>query len=306
MRDMEFWLITTDHLEDRLLFKGPKDFRVGMNYVAVQANRAGVIVLAFILMSNHVHFVVYGTREQVEQFITGFKGAYSRYLWVKYGIHEVLRRNDVDYRKVPNRDEALEWAVAYVQMNAVAAKICSHPSEYPWGTGSTFFQVPVGESVERLANDRRVPLQKHDRYLETLSARERYRLLHTKLALPGKWVISEDGIIRPESYVDKDWVETLYRTPSRMNYFLRNSSKAKQRLSKKDENLPAFRDQVIRAAIPDLCRSLFGKESVEELTENQLVELMRQVRFRFASNVNQIARVTGMSYERAAELLDRE
>ena len=90
-----------------------------------------------------------------------------------------------------------------------------------------------------------------------------------------------------------------------MNYFLRNSSKAKIRLAMGEESRPSFRDQTILAVLPDLCQSLFGKQSVNELSENQLVELMRQIRFRFSSNVNQIARVTGVTYERAAALLDR-
>ncbi|MBQ9476263.1 MAG: hypothetical protein IJU63_00565 [Bacteroidales bacterium] len=35
MRKLEYWLISTEHLNDRLLFKDTEDFRVGMNFVAV-------------------------------------------------------------------------------------------------------------------------------------------------------------------------------------------------------------------------------------------------------------------------------
>lgn len=97
----------------------------------------------------------------------------------------------------------------------------------------------------------------------------------------------------------------MYRTPKRMNYFLQSSSKARLRLEAAEENQPSFRDQVILSVLPDLCQSLFRKRSVEDLEEEQLVELMRQLRFRFSTNVNQIARVTGISYEHAAKLLDR-
>ena len=70
MVDMkEIWLVTTDHLEKELWFRDDEDFKVGMNFVAIQAVCCPeVIVLAFILMSNHVHFVVVGTREEVEAF----------------------------------------------------------------------------------------------------------------------------------------------------------------------------------------------------------------------------------------------
>lgn len=73
----------------------------------------------------------------------------------------------------------------------------------------------------------------------------------------------------------------------------------------KESDLPAFRDQVILAAVPDLCQSLFRKRSVEELTEDQMLELLRQLRFRFSAGANQLARVTGLSYDAAAKYLDR-
>ena len=43
-----------------------------MNFVAIQAACSPeVVVLAFILMSNHVHFVVAGAREEVDGATTG-------------------------------------------------------------------------------------------------------------------------------------------------------------------------------------------------------------------------------------------
>jgi REP element-mobilizing transposase RayT len=297
MRNLKYWLVTTAHLEDLLLFRDAEDFRVAMSYVAVQAFKTGVFVLAFILMSNHLHFVLAGSREQVEAFVNGFKAMYSRYYWDKYGVQELLRRNQVDFSEIDTVDDALERAIAYVQMNCVAANICSWPSDYPWGTGACFFTRPEAGMVDTGGARRGQPLA-------ALSARERYRLLHTKAELPGEWMLYE-GYISPASYVPVKWVEKLFQTPKRMNFFLRNSSKAKVLLEAGEKRLPSFRDQVIVSALPDLCRSLFRKGTLAELEEEQLVELMRQLRFRFAANVNQIARVTGVSYERAAMLLDR-
>jgi hypothetical protein len=89
-----------------------------------------------------------------------------------------------------------------------------------------------------------------------------------------------------------------------MNYYITNSSKAKRRLAAGDDSLPSFRDQSILAAIPDLCRSLFGKRHFSELNDSEKAEFLRQIRYRFSSNVHQIARVTGLSYGEASRLLD--
>lgn len=292
-------MITTEHLEDRLLFKDAEDFRVGMNYVAVLSYKCQVAVLAFILMSNHLHFVLQSNSEQARRFITAYKQLYSRYLQTKYRSREYLRGNGVDIRLIPSDNEALEKALAYVQMNCVAANICGSSRDYLWGTGACFFNgsqagLPMPES-----------LGIRGRILASLSAREQRRFIHSNVVLPDEWVLGEDGYILPSSYVRKDLVENVFGSPRRMNYFLQNSSRAKLRLETGEQILPAFKDQVIVAALLDLCRSLFRKQQVNELSEGQLVELMRQIRYRFSANVNQIARVVGVSYEDAAKLLDR-
>lgn len=285
----KLWLVTTDHLEEDLWFRDDEDFRVGMNLVAVQAACCpDVVVLAFILMSNHVHFVLSGSRWEVESFVQQFKHRYSIYYSRRWGIREFLRLNGVDFKEIPYEDEAPERAIAYVQMNCVAANICGHPSQYPYGTGDVFFNQKKVVGVR----------------LGDLSARARERLLHTNCeTLPPDWRLSPEGFILPQEYVDVRAVEELFRSPKRMNYFLASSSKARKRLES-EEHLPAFRDQIILVARPDLCRSLFGKESFQELLPGERTEFMRQIRFRFSADINQIARVCGLSYAEAARVID--
>ena len=286
----KLWLITTDHLEVGLWFRDDEDFKVGMNFVAIQAYVSPVVVLSFILMSNHVHFVLAAElKKNADAFIESFKHRYSLYLRHKYGIKEFLRGNGVKVDLIQTVDEGAEKAVAYVQMNCVAANICSHPSQYPWGTGNLFFNPskPVG------------------RRLGSFSKRVLKRLIHSDIdSLPEDWVVGVEGYILPQNYVDVTFVETCFRTPRRMNWFLTNSSKAKKRLEASDDHLPAFRDQVILAAIPDLCQSLFGKKTFSELSRDEQIEFIRQFRFRFSANVNQIARVCGLTYEQVARMMD--
>lgn len=286
---MVFWLATTDHLTDRIWFRDDDDFKMGMNLVAILAVALQVEVVSFILMSNHVHFVLCCSREQAERFMDEFKRRYSQYMNHKYKTKELLRRVHVDIRPISEMDESMEWAIAYVQMNPVAAKICLHPTGYRWGTGNTFFK-------EKPAKGRQ---------LGSFSGRARKRLLHSNEELPDDYLVGEDGYILPESYVKVELVETVYRTPSRMDFFLRNSSKAKLRLDTSDKAIPAFRDQLIQSAVPDLCTTLFRKYTVEELTEDEQSELLKQLRYRFSSNVNQLARVTGLSYKAVTDLLNR-
>ena len=286
----KIYLLTTDHLEDGLWFRDEEDFKVAMNYIAIQAfSWPEVIVFAFILMSNHVHFVLQGEERDVIGFINKFKQRYALYYHHKYGVVEFLRRNSVHFKEIPLADEALEMAIAYVQMNAVAANICDRPDHYPWGTGSVFFNLNPPAGMRTGSH----------------SGRRIRDMLHTRFVrFPDNWIISEAGYILPMSYVAVKTVEGVFKTPKRMNYFLRTSSKARKIIENGDSALPAFRDQIILQALPDLCRSLFHQNGFEYLSQDERVELVRQIRYRFSADSKQIARVCGLTYAAAVRLLD--
>ena len=285
---MKCWLVTTDHLTDRIWFKDEEDFRAGMNLVAVLTFTLSVEMLAFTLMSNHVHFVMECSYEKARLFADGFKKRYSQYIFNKDGTRELLRRNRVDIQAIDVMDESLERAIAYVQMNGVAANICLSPTEYPWGTGNAFFRVKAARSYS----------------IGTLSRRASRALLHSTVRLPSTFLVGEDGYILPESYVNVERVEKLFKTARRMQFFLQNSSKAKRKLEASD-NAPSFRDQLVQAAVQDLCRTLFRKQKLEDLSQEEQTELLKQLRYRFSAEANQLARATGLSYETVAHLLDK-
>ena len=285
---MEFWFVTTDHLTKKIWFRDEEDFKMGMNLVAVLAVALDVDVLSFILMSNHVHFVLCCSEAKAHQFIKEFKKRHSQYMNKKYGVKELLRRVHVQIDPVSGADKSLEWVIAYTNMNSVAAGICLAPTGYPWGTGDTFFKAKPAKG----------------RRIGTYSDRARVALLHSTQPMPPHLLVGDDGYILPDSYVDVEKVQNLYHTPKRMNYFLVNSSKAKRRLDAKD-NAPNFRDQVILPAIGDLCQSLFQKSSLEALIQDELAELLKQLRYRFSSHANQLARVTGIPYQKVVDLLDK-
>ena len=70
MRIKNHYLVTTAHLESGLWFVQEEDYPIGMNYVAIQAFCSNISIEAFILMSNHVHFILYGKNSSVNDFIS--------------------------------------------------------------------------------------------------------------------------------------------------------------------------------------------------------------------------------------------
>lgn len=281
---INFWLVTTGHLSDRIWFRDEEDFKAAMNIIALLSCMPEVQIISFILMSNHVHFILGCSKDDAGVFITRFKKMYSQYYSKKYGICALLYRNRIDIKPLSVEDESLERGIAYVLMNSVAANICINSTSYPWGTGNTFFRVGTSHATR----------------IGTLSGRARERIMHSKRPVPDDYVLDPGGFIDPVSYVPFKFVESVFRTPRRMNWFLQNSSKARRL-----REAPAFNDQFIASAVQNLLVSLFRQTDLSRLSKDQCAELFRQIRFRFSSDPGQIARVCKIPYGTVCALLEK-
>jgi len=293
---MKMFLVTAGRHLGEVWFRNDEDFRVGMNCIAIIAFTCRVKVLAFVLMSNHIHIIICcEDQEKAKAFADAFKKRYSYYLRIKYGKKEFLRRSMCDIREIKNENESPERAIAYVQMNPVAANICSSPVMYPWGTGASFFN----------------PEKPDGRQLKDFSIREQSRILRSNILLPPKLIITDKLFAAPESYIDIQLVESIFHTAKRFNYFLENSSKIKNQIKDHNCSIPSFSDQAVLAAIPDLYRSLFSekypgfsKETESSLSINQKILFIKQLKFRFSSDTGQLSRVTGWTESEIANLIN--
>ena len=287
---MKYYFLSSSHLEDRIWFRDDEDFKSGMNFVPIAALRCHVFVIAFVLMSNHVHFVLMGDEHQMKEFYSMFKLLYSKYMRRKYGTSRFLRENALDCREISSLREGLECVIAYVLMNPVVANICLAAEGYPWGSGCCYFS-------SRRTSGRKV---------SELSVRERSRVLHSILPAGEDCILGEDGYILPESYVCWSKVEALYRTPNRMSFFLRNSSKARRILEERKAMLPSFKDQSLVLFAKDICLSLFRKSEIIELEEAELQRLVYELSRRSSSDVGQLARVLGLRPRDVSAMLSKE
>ena len=57
----KFYHVCTKGLEDDVIFRKDTDYVAGMNFVPISLLGLAIKILAFTLMSNHFHFLLYGT-----------------------------------------------------------------------------------------------------------------------------------------------------------------------------------------------------------------------------------------------------
>lgn len=283
---MGYFHVYTKGLEDRLIFRDRDDFIVGMNLVAVVCFSTNVRVLAFVLMSNHVHFVLNGPRAEVEWFICLYKNLLSRYLRGRYGCDGFLRRVETSTDCVDCSGDALKRLIAYVLNNSVKAGIKCVPQGYEWSSARCYFNA-MDTSLDT-------------REVGTLGVDEARALFHSKKRLPMQWRVCSTGYVIPESYVDVVEVERCYGSCRSFEYFLSSSLSVRRGVN---ENM-SFSDTVLRAAMIELLEKKYLVTDVSELDDFLKSHLVRDLKSRFASPTQQLARIVGMTIQEVLKRLE--
>ena len=91
-----YFHVSSHGLETNDIFKSRQDFIRGMNDIALSVLEYDVCILAFCLMSNHFHFVLYGTLEECRRFAEEYKrrcGLKFRFNESAENTPNIFRRN---------------------------------------------------------------------------------------------------------------------------------------------------------------------------------------------------------------------
>ena len=115
------------------------DYAAYRNWVAEGCKSAGVEILAYCLMPNHVHFIVVPTHPDALRF--ALAGAHRRYTSLinkrqRWQGHLWQER----FHSFPMDDEHLIAAVRYVELNPVRAKLAATPQAWKWSSASARIQ----------------------------------------------------------------------------------------------------------------------------------------------------------------------
>ena len=282
---MKYYHVYTKGLEKGIIFRNRDDYVAGMNLVAVSHFKTGVRILAFVLMSNHFHFVIYGRKSDVVRFINLYKTILSRYILHRYGESAFLNGVETSCDEIDLSDEGLKKVIAYVLDNPVKAGIGCLASNYEWGSGSCYFSGSVDKSLG-------IPLCK-------LSTRNSRKILHSGVLMPSMYRLNDKGYVAPSSYVDAGLVENIFGRAKSFEYFLATSASSRQ--SRKDVLM--FSDAFVSAALDEILRTKYGAP-IDQLDEGMLKSLLLDLRKHFNASAKQRSRVTGLSLKFVLSALD--
>ena len=271
-------------LEDNLIYRDRGDFISGMNYVALCTFCCGVSLLAFTLMSNHFHFIIYGTPEEAKKFIDLYKYHMSRYSSRKYGVSHLLRRVGTGYRPIENSNDALRTAIAYVVRNHISAGINQSVQGYEWSSGYCYFA-----GTDLLEGSVSV---------SSIGIRKYRNIMHTKTKLDSSYKINSKGYIEPASYVCIDFVESCFGRVQSLDYYIYKAGSARSKEGPVD-----FSDEFVITGLKEILDKKYGAEWIDAIDEKSKRDVLLMVRRQFNCSPKQLARTMQMSIKEVTSML---
>ena len=282
--------VCTDGQESPIIMREVEDYRIAQNYLAIAAWTTDVYILAYSIMSNHIHSaVICKNRKAAEQFIRKFKQLYSMYLYNKYGIKQALHGIG-DSITLIDSIQYLRNCIAYILRNALCAKICTKIEDYRWSSYSCYFNKSKTEIYKPASS---------------LGVREKKRILKTHTDLSDcPYLIDKDGYIVSKSFVRYDLVERIFKNSGR--YFLFhlgtcNDSQMEYEMACKPLTKVNDTDMIIAAEKAASTR--FQGKNLSDLDIKARCSLIKYLYFNNKTTVPQLSRVLGLSRSLVSRIL---
>lgn len=275
--DRGFFHVCTNGTVLPWMFKDNEDFIYGVNRIGVCCLLIDISILAFSLMDNHAHFLLYGTPRRCRKFINKYKLLTGKWISHKYGIPKFLKRLPVSIIPLKSEEDILETA-AYIDRNAIMGGFKGMPSEYPWGSCKYMFRTTDFESVKWNT-------------IKDFSENELRGILKTRVDLPKEWTFDDNEMINPLCFIDIKRIEHLFKSPNRYLYYLVKKLEGKINQALDQDIRPFVPDKDLREIAGRLAEEKFGSKDVRTLSVKSRLTLARILKQDFSSSPKQISRI---------------
>lgn len=259
------------------MFKDNEDFIYGMNRIGICHLLTGITVLVFTLMDNHVHFILYGTREKCRMFIDKYKLLTGKWIFHKYGLPKYLKHLPISIIPLKTEEDILETA-AYIDRNAIMGGFPGMPYEYPWSSCRFMF---------RTAEDKKVRWN----LIKDFTDNELRGILKSRISLPEDWTFDDNRMLNPMHFTDIRKMESLFKSPARYLYFLVKKLEGKINQTLEQDDRPFVSDKDLREITAGIALRRFGSKDIRTLNVNSRLLIARQLKHDYASSTKQLSRM---------------
>ena len=191
-----FWHVCTPGTIQSVIFRSPEEYRFAVNAVATSAYDAGVRIITFEIMSNHVHIIVLcKDKAAASVFFDLLKQRLIRYYRERRSPRDLsgFVSDPIPIESI----DSLRNQIAYTNRNNYVIDPDHTPFSFPYGANAYYFN-PFAKMLT-------------GKRFGEMSDRAKMRLLHSKkIGYPDDFMVVDDMIL-PSSFCDISLGERFFR-----------------------------------------------------------------------------------------------
>jgi len=273
-----FFHLATKPLEDALLINDDNDYIVVNNIIAIVAFMFDCKILAFAIMSNHLHFILEGSREECLAFFNELKARLLRY-YRRHGRGDIIKKIETEPIPILNLKQ-LRDEIVYVVRNPFVIRTDVNPLAYRWCSGQLYFN-PFLDTSGKSAS--------------TLSVREKRIFTSSRIDVAlDKRILIKNGIANPASFVDYKRAMDFFDNARQFMMWMFKNVEGQVEASRRHGERPNLNDEEILSIMFKLCRSEFAVNSPKELSIDDKKQLALRLKNDYYASNGQIARCVNM------------
>ena len=254
-----------------------------------------VIILAFVLMDTHVHFILYGEFDECNKFIHEYVRRTSMALSVSHGKRKSLSEIRITHQHIET-ESYLKTAICYVLKNPTVGGLHYCYYDYPWSSGALMFRKPgYWTSPEWTSFETQ-------KLIRDVKVKEIPRVLKSHSSYSGNDALL-DQIVFPGSYVAYEIAEKVFRTHKSFMYFMGRTKESDVESQAEILSHLSVPIQEMRQYKYEVCMELFGQGTIKMLGISKRIELARTLKSRYKCSTKQLARLCGLVYDEVRDIL---
>ncbi len=124
-------------VDEILLFLSDRDRELMLKKLNRAAARYGIIIHAFVLMSNHIHLLIETPEPDMGPFMQHFKSCFTKAFNRIHGRKGAIFREPY-HSELIKTDEQLKEILRYIHNNPVKAGIVRRPEDFTWSSMAAY------------------------------------------------------------------------------------------------------------------------------------------------------------------------